>query len=955
MGRVNNKQKLVEWLKAVKQDTTVFTRYFMTLEELYNIYLANSYDHDEGEKMNMVTFSRNVNTIIRSTTNHDGLIHYKNFRRQVHRTAKCRSVTYIIVNDNEIERDLNVITIYKTGKRSIPFNPTTPPQQLVKKKPTLSDDDKPLELSKKSTLELSKKPTNDVLSINQESDDEFEPTSDLESLTGYEPGESPEPTSNSNYSPYRDKPDESPEPTRNSNYLPSSHTYSNTNYSNHYHPNYPNYPSYPCHPTNYYPSYPHPNYPSYHGYQTHWPVSHTPLPPLSPVHHTIPQSLESVTPTSTPTGPPITVTPLSTDTIPTVLFDKDTLEYITSCKILDFDVTPRVNIFCPWIDEDIRLLTGKKRATDHFRMYMVGVATGFNYKNLPYKQQLELADAVVKRESYVAGFVEPVCTARHFHDRIWTKIQNSKRLTPSATSETLKSQAGKNRQGYIQKVTKKWPTMLHGLYRFATKLLGHDETAERLAAAMNTRAAELFPDCDVRNNMQMNRHRFWQFFYLQGGRLKHPTTKPHLKAIHIQNRLLFSKRWLQKLAEEEGLYYCFLDEKWFYTTSRRRKEKHLPQADFESLEESFIVSRKVKNRRHPCKVMFLGIVGPPIEGKTDGRIFMKRVSAKCRMKQAAFNFNFSPFYEETNRLKMGEWKKLFSADEEDISIKDFLSTVCRLYKVESHVSKDLCLVYRNISLSPRAKNVETEICRLRRDDISLMLKGRMIDVLAPDKKSVLTRPMTLDDLELKVEIPQGREVVKDINCNSQFMIDSVDEIGASIRAAYSFLPSNHPIYLFMDNAGGHGTIKVKEEYVAKLKEKYSVFIEWQVPHSPETNMLDLGVWMSIQSKVEAEHRLKVMHRDVLAASVETAFWSRAVHTSILKNVHDRWKLVLELIIAGKGSNDLVEKHRGLKSKLHDLPDVPDSDDEVVVEEMLKKAEHEDVELIHKICEDMEAF
>ena len=75
----------------------------------------------------------------------------------------------------------------------------------------------------------------------------------------------------------------------------------------------------------------------------------------------------------------------------------------------------------------------------------------------------------------------------------------------------------------------------------------------------------------------------------------------------------------------------------------------------------------------------------------------------------------------------------------------------------------------------------------------------------------------------------------------------------------------------------------------------------------------------------------------------------------MKNVHDRWKLVLELIIAGKGSNNLVKKHRGLKSKLHDLPDVPDSDDEVVVEEMLKKAEHEDVELIHKICEDMEAF
>ena len=56
----------------------------------------------------------------------------------------------------------------------------------------------------------------------------------------------------------------------------------------------------------------------------------------------------------------------------------------------------------------------------------------------------------------------------------------------------------------------------------------------------------------------------------------------------------------------------------------------------------------------------------------------------------------------------------------------------------------------------------------------------------------------------------------------------------------------------------------------------------------------------------------------------------------MKRVYERWKLVLELIIQARGKNHLVEKHRGLKSKLlDDLPTIPDSDDEDEVEAILK--------------------
>ena len=69
---------------------------------------------------------------------------------------------------------------------------------------------------------------------------------------------------------------------------------------------------------------------------------------------------------------------------------------------------------------------------------------------------------------------------------------------------------------YVSQICDAYPTMLHSLYRYATKLLGLDKTSAQLSAAMNTRAQELFPDCSVRSNLKMNQNRFWEFFIPKG-------------------------------------------------------------------------------------------------------------------------------------------------------------------------------------------------------------------------------------------------------------------------------------------------------------------------------------------------------------------------------------------------------------------------------------------------------
>ena len=66
--------------------------------------------------------------------------------------------------------------------------------------------------------------------------------------------------------------------------------------------------------------------------------------------------------------------------------------------------------------------------------------------------------------------------------------------------------------------------------------------------------------------------------------------------------------------------------------------------------------------------------------------------------------------------------------------------------------------------------------------------------------------------------------------------------------------SDDVTHLMMDNAGGHGSNEAVEKYTEDLKNKYKIEIIQQVPRSPETNVLDLGIWMSLQSAVEKESR-----------------------------------------------------------------------------------------------------
>jgi hypothetical protein len=182
-----------------------------------------------------------------------------------------------------------------------------------------------------------------------------------------------------------------------------------------------------------------------------------------------------------------------------------------------------------------------------------------------------------------------------------------------------------------------------------------------------------------------------------------------------------------------------------------------------------------------------------------------------------------------------------------------------------------------------------------------------------------------DHLELFVHMRVGDEVDEDTSCDSAFMLECMPRVGAALCEQFHWVPPNETVYLCMDNAGGHGTNDAKQQYINLLK-AFKIEVIWQVSRSPETNMLDLGVWMSIESAVMKVHYGRRCHHDALAKSVEDA-WNGYLSQEAFSNVYKRLRVVLVCIVDDNGGNRLVESKRGKLFRDATIIDLTDEDNQ----------------------------
>ena len=316
--------------------------------------------------------------------------------------------------------------------------------------------------------------------------------------------------------------------------------------------------------------------------------------------------------------------------------------------------------------------------------------------------------------------------------------------------------------------------------------------------------------------------------------------------------------------------------------------------------------------------MFLGVVAKPIPEKNfNGMVFLERVAREQAYKKRDHNQNFTDDATANGLLKNGDWIQLVDGD--DFLLHELKDAIAETYNLDDDIKERLVLRWQgpeNSKGKRQAKYID--------DDFALVPGP---NALAGGGYNLMCRYNGTGSAEVKDGDVEADTRVVDVSCDSTFMKEIMPRVGQAIRAAYHWVPLTEKIYLYLDNAGGHGTNEVVDAYVKLLASpKYNVICVHQRPRSPATNMLDLGVWMALQNVVEKMHFKKRKEVEALAKTVTEA-WDKLEEIK-LENVWNRWKMVLDLIIEDEGGDAKVESKRG---KLYREPsheaEVLDVDDE----------------------------
>ena len=116
----------------------------------------------------------------------------------------------------------------------------------------------------------------------------------------------------------------------------------------------------------------------------------------------------------------------------------------------------------------------------------------------------------------------------------------------------------------------------------------------------------------------------------QGWRLCAKYTSPHLSPEQRAER----KAWAEQHVDDDWHSHVDIDEKWFYTLTRKRKRK----VDPEWAEEGGPGRTPISSKSHIPKVMFLSAIGRPCAArKFDGRLGIWRCSVPDVTKRISNN------------------------------------------------------------------------------------------------------------------------------------------------------------------------------------------------------------------------------------------------------------------------------------------------------------------------------
>ena len=200
-----------------------------------------------------------------------------------------------------------------------------------------------------------------------------------------------------------------------------------------------------------------------------------------------------------------------------------------------------------------------------------------------------------------------------------------------------------------------------------------------------------------------------RWFNKCGGKLKTVVTKPLITKEQKLQRVKWAVKWKHKIDAAndknatENLHVAFLDEKWFYTRSRRRKQKYLPAHSSEPASAAELPTRRERSRRYPTKVMFLGVVArPEPENSFSGLVYIRRISESHPYTQRSYSTTFCDDYFENGRVRRG-WKNIDGVNA-STSAKDLQQKIGEKFVVDGFVLERIVLRYQSWTESATPQN-----------------------------------------------------------------------------------------------------------------------------------------------------------------------------------------------------------------------------------------------------------
>ena len=554
----------------------------------------------------------------------------------------------------------------------------------------------------------------------------------------------------------------------------------------------------------------------------------------------------------------------------------------------------------------------EKQATERMRFCAVALADFWGYSDptRPFEDRQTIARAACSQIAYDHGYRKSTGGSQLYK---WRR-QMYARLVGGDANPIGRATA-RGRTAYTDKIEKDEPGYLRELYRYATRMKGAMASFRELADCMSAKSAT--PD-ENRMTISLHRLQLFRWWRKQGGKEKSSIEKPRLTPEYCRKRLDWIEKW-EDITTDPNIPVAYLDEKWFYTSSRRRKIKTLPLSDEELSSPNLAsihaseASPKIRSRRYPVKVMYLGVVGRPMKDETkdidfNGRIMIKRVAREQKVGKLTRNQNFSPDAKVNDALKNDKaWRDVYDEDA-DMTAGHLCDHIAEIYGLSEFVTERLELQYEDYKSDGQAKS---------RKHTTVDYNQKISDLkrYTPNSNGEKVK-VEIDDLELGVRYQEGDKVTKDCSCDSKWMLETMDEVGKAIREKYHWVKwdprsvqNSDVIHLVMDNAGGHGTDTAVKKYTEDLKNKYKIEIVQQVPRSPETNVLDLGIWMSLQSAVEKEHRGQKNDANALDKTVMKV-WADVASKDAFLNVFGKLPVIYNNIKRSRGGNNLVETRRG---------------------------------------------